>query len=197
MTFAALTLRTTRPGEARVFYDALGIEQPIVALPAAARAAGAPPHWLGALAVEDETAARLSLTQAGCNARGPTSFSDPFGAGFALTELTAAVPGLCRADHAGSDPAGAAVFYSRWDLQPQDLAHHFRLGHVEVSFWDAASRPGVHPHWLFSFGVPDLEQALASVEAGGGEVIDRPPAPGTPAPCHDPQGAIFGLVHRA
>jgi predicted enzyme related to lactoylglutathione lyase len=84
------------------------------------------------------------------------------------------------------------------DLGPLGVYHRFTWspgGAPVGAFTDITRRPGVHPHWLFHFGVPALAPAIAAVTAAGGELIARvTPPDGTPiATCHDPQGAIFAL----
>jgi predicted enzyme related to lactoylglutathione lyase len=60
----------------------------------------------------------------------------------------------------------------------------------------SARVPGIHPHWLYYFGVRDLDAAAAEVSARGGTVVAmRIPAPGgaRSVVCEDPQGAAFAL----
>lgn len=63
------------------------------------------------------------------------------------------------------------------------------------SMSDIATRPGVHPHWLFHFRVGALDHAVDAVRARGGVVIDSVAIPGGDriAVCDDPQGAAFTL----
>jgi predicted enzyme related to lactoylglutathione lyase len=67
------------------------------------------------------------------------------------------------------------------------------------SMSDVKDRLGVHAHWIFQFGVPALESALAAVRSGGGKVIGPLTLPGgdTIAVCDDPQGGAFSLRQRA
>jgi predicted enzyme related to lactoylglutathione lyase len=60
---------------------------------------------------------------------------------------------------------------------------------------DIAGRPGVHPHWVYTFQVSQLEPALAAVTRGGGEIVQRVRTPSDTLDvlCHDPQGALFAL----
>jgi len=63
-------------------------------------------------------------------------------------------------------------------------------------FSDMTALPGAHPHWLFYFGVGDLDASAATVRALGGLVVDVVTRPDgwRLAPCEDPQGAAFGLI---
>ena len=64
------------------------------------------------------------------------------------------------------------------------------------SMANTARWPGVHPHWLFYFQVPDLDAALARAQASGGRPASLPavlPNGDRLVPCDDPQGAAFGL----
>jgi predicted enzyme related to lactoylglutathione lyase len=61
---------------------------------------------------------------------------------------------------------------------------------------NTARMPGVHPHWLYFFPVADLEGTVAKIGSRGGEVLGSPvtlPNGARVVPCHDPQGAAFGL----
>lgn len=63
-------------------------------------------------------------------------------------------------------------------------------------FSDMATIPGAHPHWLFYFGVADLDVSVSAVRALGGLVVDVVTRPDgwRLAPCEDPQGTAFGLM---
>ncbi len=71
-------------------------------------------------------------------------------------------------------------------------------GEAVGSFGDIAGRPGVHPHWLFHFGVAQLGRALDAVRAGAGKVAAELTLPSGAriAVCDDPQGAAFALRER-
>lgn len=68
-----------------------------------------------------------------------------------------------------------------------------------VGALSAITRPGVHPHWLFFFGVPSMAASVAAVQAAGGTIIGtfEGPAGEHLAVCEDPQGAAFGLYARS
>ena len=53
------------------------------------------------------------------------------------------------------------------------------------------------PVWLFYFVVGDIDEAVAKVQAGGGQVLNGPmevPGGGWIIQAADPQGAMFALV---
>jgi len=57
--------------------------------------------------------------------------------------------------------------------------------------------PGGHPGWGFYFRVPEIEDAKAKVEAGGGTVLSGPmqvPGGEWTLQCLDPESVSFGLV---
>jgi predicted enzyme related to lactoylglutathione lyase len=58
-----------------------------------------------------------------------------------------------------------------------------------------ADRPG-RSNWLYYVHVPSLDEALAQVKKGGGQVVNGPmevPDGDRIAQCMDPQGALFAL----
>lgn len=91
-------------------------------------------------------------------------------------------------------------------LEPLDLGSHgvfhplaWQSGGPAVgSMSDIATRPGVHPHWLFHFRVAALELALDAVRAGGGSILGSFVLPSRDriAVCDDPQGAAFALLQK-
>jgi hypothetical protein len=193
----------------------------VTPLPAQAAARGAPPHWLGHVGVADVDATTRRFVDAGAERLGPprrsaegdaiVALRDPFGAVVALTSRAApAGPGgpawheLHTADHRRAWSTYNALFGWRatgaLDLGPP-------LGEYGLFAWSGADRdaggmlssarlPGVHPHWLFYFGVDDLDRRLARVVARGGRALQGPlagPSGGRVVPCEDPQGAAFAL----
>ena len=71
---------------ARAFYDDVldglpwGDVFSLAPLPERAKAAGAPPHWLGHVGVEDVALTGQRLEERGAQRLGPPAFRDPFGA---------------------------------------------------------------------------------------------------------------------
>jgi predicted enzyme related to lactoylglutathione lyase len=63
---------------------------------------------------------------------------------------------------------------------------------------DVATRPGVHPHWLFFLDVDALEPAVEAARAAGGLALDPIvlPSGDRACVCDDPQGAAFGVRER-
>lgn len=218
--FSRFLLRTTAVDAAAAFYDDVVGHRGdgIAPLPEAALARGARPHWLGHIAVLEvggvEAAARR-FVERGATRLGPPGIADvavlrdPGGAVVAL----AGEPGPSSANVVWhqlntEDPARAAANYTElfgWsvpneiDLGP--LGRHRQLAFgpgepIAGMISDVAGRPEVHTHWLFFFGVPSLDRALARVRAHDGLVIGpRTLENGVRiAVCDDPQGAGFGLI---
>ena len=227
--FCHYELRTADVDAARAFYsdlldarfwdDSFSVGE----LPARAAASGAPPHWLGHIAVDDVAGTMLKFVRSGATRIGPLAragghgpaavLRDPFGAIVALTSASP-VPGADRvAWHLlnARDEALAFAMYAElfgWtSVQAVDLgAENGR--HVTFT-WDGATEavgstsngarlPHVHPQWLFFFPTDNLEESLARVRAGGGRTLPVVvTAEGSlVAACDDPQGAAFGL-HQA
>ena len=197
----------------------------VLPLHEAAVARGARPHWIGFLQVPDVAAAAAAFTQRGATALAPiwvnpegieaAVMRDPGGAIVALAKgppALAAAPaeevawfGLNTADVEAAkknygELAGWA-FHAPVDLGAHGVIHPFSWvpgGNTIGSLADIASRPNVHPHWLFQFHVPALEPALAAVRKGGGLVADTVELPTGEriAVCDDPQGGAFSLVQK-
>jgi predicted enzyme related to lactoylglutathione lyase len=191
----------------------------------AARARGAPAHWLGHLAVVDVEATASRLVALGSERLGPTvrtndgttyaTLRDPSGAVASVRE------GLRRPEHAPvawhqlhtRDVERAWAIYEElfgWThtktTEVADLEGGFRLfawagSNESVGMMGNTARwPGVHSHWLFYFPVRDLDGALAKVPANGGRVVAPAAALANGdrlAPCEDAQGAAFGLYEAA
>jgi predicted enzyme related to lactoylglutathione lyase len=220
--FARFFLRTTDVAAARAFYTAVIGDRgdDIVTLPAAAVARGAVPHWLGqidvaALGGVEAIAARLvarGAARLGPPTGAPVVLRGPGGAIVGLTDDSAASPTgvhwhLLHADDAAQTLATYAEVFGwapgeRVDLGPHGIHHEFAWSPGGASVGaavDVAGRPGVHTHWLFYFGVPALEPAIAAARAHGGRIlgpiVTRDGA--AIAIGDDPQGAAFGLIEVA
>lgn len=186
-----------------------------------ARARGAPAHWLGHIRVGDVEASARRLLDLGSEALGPSVLA-PDGAHYATMRdpLGAVISVRSGTPAPRRSPVAWHQLHTR-DLERSwstyaDLFGWRRTATLDVAdpegghrifAWDrdesvgsmanTARWPGVHPHWLFYFEVPNLDEALASVQAHGGRVIARPDwiLDGRRlAPCDDPQGAAFGLL---
>jgi predicted enzyme related to lactoylglutathione lyase len=218
--FCRFELRTTDIPAAQEFYAAvLGhLGDAIVELPSLAAARGAVPHWLGYIDVS--SLAGVGVVADELVARGGTRLGSLANSDSAiLRDPGGAVVGLTRAGGVSEsaviwhqlntkDVERATANYIElfgWSLGPWvDLG---ALGRFQQFAWraaepsvgsigDVADRPGVHTHWMFHFGVPDLDAALARASARGAIVIGpyRLPSGARVAACDDPQGAAFGLM---
>ena len=233
--FCRYALRTTDQAAARGFYaEAIGLALPGGASEAStleawplherARAMGAPPHWLGQIAVDDvdrtvERFIALGSERLGptVQARGGASFAtlrDPFGAVIAVRAGGTSAHERPIAWHQlhTRDAERAWAVYSElfgWVGKERLDAPHVEGGHLLFAFSETgepigsigntARWPGVHPHWLFYCPVADVDAAATRVRALGGaahEVV-RLPDGSTLSACEDPQGAAFGLIRRA
>ena len=233
--FHRYALRTTDLAAARTFYaGALGLVLPdgmsegslLEAWPLHERALarGAPPHWLGMLAVDDVETTVSRLVGLGSERLGPTvqgrdgtpfaTLRDPFGDVIAVrarTENANDSPVAWHQLHT-RDAEGAWKFYREhfgW-AHKQTLDVPNPIGGYRLFAWNEAGRsvgaigntalgPGVHTHWLFYLPVADIEDAAARVRALGGTArapFALPDGTGLVA-CEDPQGAAFGLAQRA
>jgi predicted enzyme related to lactoylglutathione lyase len=234
--FFRYALRTTDVDRARRFYEqAIGLTLPsagrsddskLEAWPLHERAIaqGAPPHWLGFLAVDDVDASANRLVQFGGQRLGPAvrtpegayyaTLRDPYGA---VVALRTNEPGPTEGRIAWhqlhvQDAAWAWAMYSGlfgWvnteTLDAPDLVGGHRLftarGGAEAvgSIANTARWPGVHTHWLFYLAVADIESAVARVRAAGGTAMNPLALPGGKrlSACEDPQGAAFGLIQIA
>lgn len=232
IVFCRYSLRTTDPVAARAFYEsAIGLVLPEGAsetsileswpLHERALARGAPPHWLGHIAVDDVEAAVNRLVGLGAERLGPTvnskdgtSFAtlrDPFGSVIAVRkrgESATDSPVVWHQLHS-SDAEGAWGLYQElfgWSLETTiDVVQP--IGGYRLFAWRTASAtvggmgntarwPGVHPHWLYYFPVADIDRAAASVRASGGTAMDPFVLPSGMrlVACEDPQRAAFGLA---
>lgn len=224
-------LRTTDVPAARAFYgelfgDAFWREDiDVTPLPERARAAGAPSHWAGFIAVEDADfeAKHAAFVAAGGAPLGPTTrdeagarsawFQDPLGARVGLWSGQAGStedPVTWHLLHT-TDPDRALAFYCGlfgWTPKARVDLGDERGSHLSFA-WDAAGEPAgsatdlarlphVHAQWLYCFPVDDIESRAALVRARGGIVvgISEMQSGARIAGCDDPQGAAFALIQR-
>jgi predicted enzyme related to lactoylglutathione lyase len=189
-----------------------------------ARARGVPNHWLGHVAVADLATAAQELLDRGSQLLGPPLLRGEDGEAYAVLrdpcEAVVAVRETSRA--ATGHPVLWHQLHTRdrdrsWALY-SELFGWFQTGTIDVNEpagehrlfrWNAAEMdvgsmantarlPGIHPHWLFYFPTPDLENTLAKVSARGGRALAPAVLGGHRiAACEDPQGAAFGLVQLA
>lgn len=228
--FCRYDLRTTDPDAARRFYsDVVGLDfeadetscLAVWPLHEQARARGAPPHWLGSVAVDDIETKLRRLVETGSERLGPSvvardgstfaSVRDPSGAVFAVRQgarPSRSVPVAWHQLHTRDVDAAWQLYSELFGWRPTetfdapDLVGGHRMfawpgASVSVgSVANTARWAGVHPHWLFYFQVPDLDAALARAHASGARPASRPfvlPNGARLVPCDDPQGAAFGI----
>jgi len=189
--------------------------QPDSALTPSGSRIGRPSIQVGT-AMGGAEAAAARFVEHGATRLGPASgagdfvvLRDPGGAVVAVTDDAGpSSAGVAWHQLNTADPARAATSYSAlfgWSLAEEldlgPLGRHrrlaFRAGEPGVGLMsDIEGRPGVHPHWLFFFGVPSLGRAVERVRANGGQVVATLTLPNGVrlAAFDDPQGAAFGVI---
>lgn len=238
MRFTWYELRTTEPEAAASFYTAVAgwdvqrregggflfhrKGEPLATLgllPEQARARGAPPNWLGLIAVPEVEAWAQRFVARGAERLGPVRRDAEGEVGVLrapqgeVIGLGSGVRGPSRAvvwhELHTADSEQAWSFYSGllgWS-PTEEPAPSADIGPYRSFAWDSSSgsaggmsnlarRPQIHPHWLYYLAVADLDHALAQVGALGGLVADGPrvlPSGDRIAYCEDAQGAAFGL----
>jgi predicted enzyme related to lactoylglutathione lyase len=223
--FVWYDLMTTDPAGARGFYTQLvgwgtqqwdGGDQPytlwtngetplggVMELPEEARAAGAPPHWLSYVAVDDikATASRVeelggSVLHGPVDIRNAGAFAvlaDPQGAVFAIYQSdrdysaetgSAGIGGFSWHELATSDSKGAFSFYSElFGWKPGEAMDMGEAGIYQLyggggdplggMFNKPNEMPGP-PMWLYYVKVGDVNEAVKKVADLGGQVINGP-----------------------
>jgi predicted enzyme related to lactoylglutathione lyase len=202
------------PGSA---YSLFAIENSPVAglmdLPEDARRAGATPHWIGYVAVDDVDAAVERIKQHGgavyvppTDVPGVSRFSvvaDPQGATFALVkgrksgQAQSAKPGapgrVGWRELLAADWEKAFAFYGELFGWRKADSHFGAMGAYQGfsaggepiggMFTKPATLP--LPFWLYYFNTDDIQAAAKRVEAGGGQILYGPTAvPGGPWVVH-------------
>jgi predicted enzyme related to lactoylglutathione lyase len=193
----------------------------LAVLPAGARARGAPPHWLGYLAVADVDACARRFVAAGGELLGPVR-RGAAGDVAVLRDPQGAVIGLSSRE---GGPSPAVVWHELYTTDPERAFPTYaeilswraagmlelvpELGPYRTFSWNGSERsvggmvstvraPHIHTHWLFYLGVDDLERACKTVTACGGRVLTTRTLPGGDriAPCEDAERAMFALRQR-
>jgi predicted enzyme related to lactoylglutathione lyase len=195
----------------------------LMELPLEGRKMGARPRWVGYVAVDNADAVADRITSRGgavyvapvdSNIGRIAIVADPQTATLAVVEglrLAEARPrGLDELGCVGwhelfaADCHSAFTFYSEafgWEepngeAGPVDSYRMFCVGGQPLGgMFNKLPRVPV-PFWLYYFNVKDIDRAMASVKAGGGQVVHGPTElTGGLAivRCIDPQGAMFAL----
>ncbi len=244
--FVWYELMTTDPAAARSFYGAVvgwgamsgqipGMEYSmftqgevpfagLMELPESARNLGAPPSWVGYIAVASVDATAADVTaQGGAVHVPPTDIpgvgrfaivADPQGA--ALAVYTSANPSPPDAPDAPSpigwhelyanDGDTAFDFYAGvfgWvkkdamDMGP--MGTYQMYGTADKTLGGIMNRPPnvPVPCWTYYFNVGNIDEAASRTRAAGGQILHGPqevPGGGFVLQCQDPQGAMFALV---
>ncbi len=233
--FCRYSLRTTDLAAARAFYaEAIGLMLPdgtregfaLEAWPLHERALalGAPPHWLGHLAVDDVEAMSDRLVSLGSEALGPTvrggdgtpfaTLRDSFGDVIAIRARGGSAhdsPVVWHQLHTRDVEGAWALYHDLFGwAHKETLDAPAPVGGYRLFAWNetgvpigamgnTALLPGVHTHWLFYLPVADIDAATARVRALGGTAMEPFVLPNGMrlAACEDPQGAAFGLAQAS
>lgn len=179
------------------------------------RGLGVPSHWLGHLTLGDRAAAAVqALVAHGGVTLGPSradldgfavvTLRDPGGAVYAVSERppSEAATGYRSTLHT-PDLATALAHYAALAWRAEErLASPFgpyalvaTPEGARVGVLGNAGQGGVHPHWLVSFSVDDLDRAVARARDAGARVVHRAEGRDGRAVvvADDPQGAAFSL----
>lgn len=175
----------------------------VMELPEEARAAGAPPHWLGYVGVADVDATVEKVTAAGGKVWvAPTDipsvgrfavFGDPQGAVVAAFTPAGDMPAhegpprvqdfswheLMTRDHAAAFDFYAGLFgWERgeaMDMGPAGIYQLYRTGDLPLGgMFNAPPEMGGMSAWLYYVRVPDAREAAGRVEPLGGKVLHGP-----------------------
>lgn len=196
----------------------------VMDLPPEGRKQGATPRWIGYVAVEDVDACVAQVKRLGgvvfvppndSNIGRISVLADPQAATLAVVSgLRYGETRLAQLSQSGRvgwhellavDAAESLVFYRElfgWEAAaartggPVESYRMFAVGGQPLGgmFNKLPSVPA--PFWLYYFNVGDLDEAMARVRSGGGEVFQGPielPDGGWMARCIDPQQAMFAL----
>ena len=247
-TFCWVELATTDPAAGKRFYQELlgwntndlemGITYTLadigdgkyvagmMELPPPAKAMGAPPRWMGYVAVADIPAAIAKATSLGGKVvhgpmqMGPGSqavLQDPAGGVFSIWHdpdpknifVYGATGALCWNELISTNLDVAAKFYADlfgWKLErsPMEGMEYTlaKLGDVQVGGMMAQPEEmaGAPSMWNVYFAVTDCDATVAKTKGLGGKVVVPPmdiPSVGRFATLADPQGATFSILQPA
>lgn len=199
----------------------------LMTLPDDAKAAGAPPHWLGYVSTPDCAGTVERATMLGGkvlvepqeipNQGTFAVLADPQGAVIAVYQSKSGVPEDAPAEvgqfswHelAAGDWEAAFTFYSTlfdWsktdDLDMGEAGTYRMYGFGKWPLGGMFNKPEAMPvpGWLYYIRVPDVNAAVEVVKSEGGTVFNGPeevPGGDLVAQCLDPQGAAFALHSTA
>lgn len=176
----------------------------LMQLPADAKAAGAPPHWMIYVGVRDTDTTVAHARWLGAALKVPPTdipsvgrfavLADPQGAVFAILQPSGPEPSgpdeapalreISWRELATSDLAAAMSFYAAlfgWEmLKPNDMGplgvyqEYGRFGRSLGGMYKKPADMPFPPHWLVYAKVPDIQAAVAAAGAQGGKVLNGP-----------------------
>jgi len=176
----------------------------LMALPAEAKAGGAPPNWMTYVGVHDADASAAKAQALGGKVELPPTvipsvgrfavLSDPQGAHFAILhpdgpsptgpDTAGAVLEISWRELATGDLAAAKSFYTElfgWEMLSANdvgpLGTYQEFGRFGVPLGGMYEKPAempFPPHWLVYARVPDIHASVTAVKALGGTVLNGP-----------------------
>jgi hypothetical protein len=242
-TFCWADLQTTDPAAARAFYAKVlgwqftdipgpmpytvagvdgGMTAGLMELPPPARAAGAPPHWLPYVAVDDVDAIAARATELGgtviatmkMDAGAFAVLSDPTGGVFAVwrptrsmgTTIYGETGGIGWDELVSTDVDAARDFYTAlfdwtFEVVPMPNVEYTMLKNGDVGIAGLMAMPPEDPggrsFWTVYFVVDDADEAFETATANGAQVIFPLMDVATVGRfgfLADPQGATFAVI---
>lgn len=199
----------------------------VMELPDNLREMGVPTHWMAYIATPDVDATIKQAEALGATVRMPPMdiptvgrfavLADPQGASFSIFTAEGDAPGHDGQPNIGefswhelatTDHAAAFDFYSElfgWqktgevDMGPDGTYVMYGRNELPLGgmFRKPAQMPGP-PGWLYYARVLDVNAAIETVKANGGQVLNGPmevPGGDYIAQCMDPQGGMFAVHH--
>ena len=199
----------------------------VIRLPEAAAEAGAPPHWIAYIHVDDVDAAAARVEALGGRIHRPGTdiptvgrfavAADPQGGTFILfaprapiAPVTESIGAFSWAELNTTNHDDAWAFYSslfgwqrRGEMQMPPIGPYLMFEDPSAAtkggMWSFAAKMNAPVHWLYYVTVSDADEAVASIQASGGRVLNGPVdiEGGRIAQCMDPQGAAFAVYADA
>jgi hypothetical protein len=190
-------------------------------LPPDMAAQGVPPMWNSYVAVDDLDATLAKVEPAAGSVMMPAmdvmeagrmaGIADPTGAALMVWQAGEHIgatlvnePGApCWNELISPDVEAAAAFYRQvlgWESEAMampDMTYTlFKVGGSQIAGGMAPPMEGMPPHWLVYFAVDDVDAAVTTASANGGQALAEPmdtPA-GRLVPLVDPQGAMCSVI---